>query len=171
MSKNIENRSKKLEDYLHLYLGCDVQADGNLVGKLLGYSARGFKEDDVMVFYTVQMSDDEDYWTVFNDDRSMDRIKPILRPLSDMTQEEAIETTKPVVIYGNVRKYEVYENSFGKKVVSWGESMREKYVPQDETCYVPRQFVFLLSKHFDLFGLIEAGIAIDKTKIQQTTSQ
>jgi hypothetical protein len=27
-------------------------------------------------------------------------------------------------------------------------------------------FTFLLSKHFDLFGLIDAGLAIDKNKIK-----
>jgi hypothetical protein len=31
--------------------------------------------------------------------------------------------------------------------------------------YSPETFLWLLSKHFDLFGLIEAGLAIDKTKL------
>jgi hypothetical protein len=149
MSKNIENRTKKLEDYLHLYLGCDVQADGNHVGKLLGYSARGFKEDDVMVFYTVQMSDDEEDWTVFNDDISMDRIKPILRPLRDMTEIEAEQCWKTI---GRLKDEEIK-----------GDQVIHYYRNAD--FFESSEFLFMLSKHFDLFGLIEAGIAIDKTKV------
>ena len=98
-----------------------------------------------------------------------DWIKPVLRPLSDMTVEEAIEVTKPVVIYGdlpNVRKYETWENPFGKIVVSWGNGLREKYVPQDEKSFTADQFVFLIKKRFDLFELIESGIAVNASELK-----
>jgi len=94
--------------------------------------------------------------------------KPILRRLDSMTEEEAIEVTKPVVVYGdlpNVRKYETWENPFGKIVVSWGNGLREKYVPQDETAFTVGQFTYLLSRGFDLFNLIDTNQAIDKNKI------
>jgi hypothetical protein len=87
------------------------------------------------------------------------QIMPILRPLSDMTEEEAIELTKPVVMYGwspNM-KYETYRNSFGKIVVTWGDSHLQKNVPQDATAFVPEQIPYLLEKRFDIFNLFDKG--------------
>lgn len=153
----------ELKDYLHFYLGCEVigNYDGPRKGYLTGITNGGteaeiqfFEEDGINVFEHPE----------FN---TLDEIKPILRPLSDMTEEEAIEVTKPVVVYGdlpNVRKYETWVNPFGKIVVSWGNGLREKYVPQDEKCFTTEQFAFLLKKWFDLFELIDAGLAIDSTK-------
>jgi hypothetical protein len=39
------------------------------------------------------------------------------------------------------------------KVIGWTDSF---------VCEISEQVLWLLSKHFDLFGLIEAGLAIDK---------
>lgn len=66
-------------------------------------------------------------------------LKLILRPLSDMTEEEMIEVDVDV-----------------PNILSEYEKLR------------PTAFSFLLSKGFDLFGLIDAGLAIDKTKLKRT---
>lgn len=66
-----------------------------------------------------------------------EHVKIILRPLSDMRDEE----------------------KFGKPGKS-GEYPDKEIFSFEHTRY-------LLSKHFDLFGLIEAGIAIDKTTLKQ----
>jgi hypothetical protein len=69
-----------------------------------------------------------------------------LRPLSDMTYQELQEC-------GNM----VYDFSDDPEL--------NNHKWQDfEIGLAPEQFHWLLSKHFDLFGLIEAGLAIDKTK-------
>lgn len=65
-------------------------------------------------------------------------VKPILRPLSDMTEEEYMEV-----------QYRVDKIGLGYDAQQGAEITR-----------------YLLSKHFDLFGWIPAGLAIDKTKIQ-----
>lgn len=125
----------EIKDYLHLYLGCTVEIPDSQIQKhglvksirkatFLGFadyyrleSRVGFRagpEGRVSTFF----------------------IKPILRPLSDMTDEEREQAE--IVYKGNG----VLESHF--------ESMR-----------------FLLSKHFDLFGLIDAGLALDKTKLNQ----
>lgn len=66
----------------------------------------------------------------------MDLIKPILRPFpSDMTEDDEEET--------GLNKF--YE--YGHHTLA------------------PLEFVYLLSQGFDLFGLIKAGLAIDKTKL------
>lgn len=64
--------------------------------------------------------------------------KPILRPLSDMTEEEEMEVQYLVDIQGFG-----YDALIGAKITQ-----------------------YLLSRHFDLFGWIEAGLAIDKTKLE-----
>jgi hypothetical protein len=137
---------KRLEHYLHLYLGCDVLLDGKDLGRLIGYSARGIGKEDLMIFYTIQVSEDEDDWTVYNDDGSMHRIKPFLRPLSDMTDKEMLEC-------GNL----CYDFSNDKELNKWQWK-------DFECLLMPEQWQWLLKRHFDLFGLIESRIAFDKTK-------
>ncbi len=83
------------------------------------------------------------------------------------TKEEAIEVTKPIVIYGYTesRSYETYRNIFGKIVVSWGDSHLERYVPQTEEHYTTEQFIYLINQGFDIFGLIDSSQAVNKTEI------
>ena len=65
-------------------------------------------------------------------------VKPILRPLSDMTEPEEMEVQNMVDQMGVG-----YSATHGAQITG-----------------------FLLSRHFDLFGWIESGLAIDKTKIE-----
>lgn len=75
-------------------------------------------------------------------------IKPILRPLSDMTEEEMHEC-------GNM----VYDFS--------DEPDLNKWEPKDfEIGLAPEQFQWLLSKGFDIFNLIRDGLAINKTTLK-----
>jgi hypothetical protein len=100
-----------------------------------------------------------------------DSIKPILRPLRDITEEEAKH------IYHSIKNYQS-EKSVKEDI----EYMTEKdpdykwsYVEQFNTCheyYEPILYndagnssvwFYLLSRGFDLFNWIEQGLAIDKT--------
>jgi hypothetical protein len=77
-------------------------------------------------------------------------LKLVLRPFDDMTEEE----------------YSDFQNiSFSEDTKRWEYDEKAKMSIGEPTEF--NRFAFLLSKHFDLFGLIEAGLAIDKTKIQQ----
>jgi hypothetical protein len=116
----------KLEDYLHLYIGCEGIAE----------TIAKFKTRLVISNHTNDMRDGVDL-----EDAIQHNFKPILRSLSDMTEEEKIELSA---------------------LLEWPEPktvMNNRY-----SRYSPKIFLYLLSKHFDLFGLIEAGLAIDKTK-------
>lgn len=62
-----------------------------------------------------------------------------LRPLNDMTEEE---------------KKEIFYDEDDETVIK---------ATIENVIFSPDEFKFLLSKHFDLFGLIEAGLAVDKT--------
>ena len=107
---------------LALYLGCECQASTR-TGTIDIVNCRGF----------CIVSDGVYSWS-----EPIRNIKPILRPLSDMTEEEMRE------------KHEAYLSackSLG--LLAHGTAADTRY---------------LLSHHFDLFGWIPAGLAIDKTK-------
>lgn len=153
---------KKISDYLHLYLGCDVQTpDG--VGKLHSVSveANGKRSNRIKVFFGRMVKtensidgydkhrnhgsyliEQESYVGINAPEGTPPEFtmpggcKPILRPLSDMTNEDWITY------------YRILDGQNDKPGIECkAEAM-----------------LFLLSKHFDLFSLIESGIAIDKTK-------
>lgn len=124
---------KDIKDYLHLYLGCECMTEDGRRGRFSGFDV--VEKNYSIVMITVRFSDDplDHDWTVLNDNEECDRIKLILRPLSDMTEDEKTEEYKIGLDPG-----------------------------------IEEQFRWLLSKGFDLFGLIEAGLAIDKTTLKQT---
>jgi hypothetical protein len=119
--------AKNIKDYLHLYLGCEIQS---LSGGTMIYTLTGIGRKQAL------FSDryGNEMWLAEND------YKPILRPLSSMTEDEKQEYEATRVF---VRATPVHQ--IGN--MQW----------------TPETFKYLLSKHFDLFGLIEAGLAIDKT--------
>lgn len=130
---------KELKDYLHLYLGCPfIYGEGPKIWD--GWS--GFEKTDTY-YYT---DEEQNHIKLGGHHFQVAKIKPILRPLSDMTDEELQEC-------GNM----VYDFSDDPEL--------NNHKWQDfEIGLAPEQFHWLLSKHFDLFGLIEAGLAIDSTK-------
>lgn len=109
---------KNIKDYLHLYIGCKVSYTGmannrTLTVKWLGglLEANGWQN-----------------------------IKPILRPLSDMTEEEF--KAAGLVTHPKHWKEHIANYSFQIRTIT-----------------------YLLSRGFDIFGLIEENLAINKTTI------
>jgi len=48
-----------------------------------------------------------------------------------------------------------------------GDFELNKWAPDDFDCLLsPNQFMYLLARGYDLFGLIESGLAIDKTTLK-----
>jgi hypothetical protein len=115
-----------IKDYLHLYIGCKVYDTFNDVTiELTPMSYAGYTQP--------RWYKDED-----------SQIKPLLRPLSSMTEEEGIESET------EWNKGRTLGDSVGQ-ALNMANAFRIKY---------------LLSKHFDLFDLIEKGLALDSTKIK-----
>lgn len=112
---------KKIEDYLHLYIGCQCR----------------FRFPSVAEFNTMIM-------TGMHVDRGLtdSECVPILRPLSSMTEDEETEHSK-------------------MRESGW-TSNTEQQMLRDAA-----GTKYLLSKSFDLFGLIESGLALDATKLKQ----
>ena len=121
--------SKSIKDYLHLYLGCEViveSFDENIVCKIINVSVNGGG-------YATGFSKDG---KIFNRHGLFTNVKLILRPLSDITNEELQEAADV-----------------------W-KSISEDRNNCAMQCYAA-SVKYYLSKHFDLFGLIESGLAID----------
>ena len=121
---------KDIKDYLHLYLGCEVYVERyDKIGTLVMVSS-----ESRMGWVRLRNPDISEW----------QEIKPILRPLSDMTEEEKDDFAD--------HGYE-FEDNGELPVNIWKGVNMSGHV------------LWLLSKGFDLFGLIEAGLAIDKTKL------
>jgi hypothetical protein len=119
---------KEIKDYLHLYLGCKIVFNDDMVWILSGVH-RFYAILDGGAFGVIKVTD---YST----------IKPILRPLSNMTEDEIMEW----------------------RLINAGSQMPTIQQSAEEVKH-------LLSKHFDLFGLIEAGLAIDATSTAKDTNR
>jgi hypothetical protein len=134
---------KNIKDYLHLYLGCECRPlDNTKQGWLMGIRIMQGVEN---AFLQYDLNSTENLIPF-----KLNELKPILRPLSDMSDEENLE-------FGGL----------------W--AFAETYIPDIEDTHDPYEiepeaFRFLLSEHFDLFGLIEAGLAIDKTTLNKTNT-
>jgi hypothetical protein len=121
---------KNIEDYLPYYLGCKIAHPKSQNGDT----------------WTLTVSDltDAAEWLQKGH-------RPILRPLSDLTEEEAAEVA---VISYKADAFKVKDTAvmLGRYLVK-----ERKFENAFEVTH------HLLSKHFDVFELIEAGLAIDKT--------
>lgn len=130
--------NKKREDYLHLYLGCECAvSESEYYEAGTGKLVRIDIEDSQSVVISANTLHDRTMYCVEAD---VSDIKPLLRTLSSMTEEEKIEL------------FALRENEaqlFPAIITGLSECFR-----------------WLLSRHFDLFNLIDAGLAIDKTSIK-----
>lgn len=147
---------KELKDYLHLYLPVPVELnnDGSKVYNRVAVAVGNM--DDKYRYVKLRLCSGISAFTHSIFFSESNRIKPILRPLSDLKQPDYLE------LYEILNKEE--DNAYGS---GQSEQYKRNYAVLNLTGpgYKPTVFVWLLSKHFDLFGLIEAGLAIDKTKI------
>jgi hypothetical protein len=127
---------KKIEDYLHLYIGCEVAAPnpyddhGVEIAKGVLTGLHGEYGPEIQFIIDGNAEEHPEYVQFI-------KVKPILRRLSSMTEEETAHWNK-------LKRY----NPVNGKVEMFQEHNEE-------------QFLWLLSKGFDLFGLIDAGLAID----------
>jgi hypothetical protein len=141
---------KELQDYLHLYLGCECRCEYN------------YNHTDILTRIDNKFHGDHGACQLNSETwYAVSMVKPILRPLSDMTDEEAVIVWDTIHPDGGNRK-QLTDND----IIRQGKSLVYS------ACYmtqIPVTFEltrFLLSRHFDLFGLIPAGLAIDKTTLK-----
>ena len=143
----------EFKDVAHLYLGCNAMVnDIPVIVRAIGYGD-SLKNDFSKSRVYLKCKHNKsiiDLTDVYEWDAVSDTVNPILRALSDMTADEFSE------IFPN-RTVDAY-NSFvlcGIDCIMGGSIARNM-----------KTVLFLISKHFDLFGLIESGQAIDKTTLK-----
>lgn len=155
---------KKINDYLHLYLGCEVMWE-NEEGTAGGTEIL----DGHLIESAKRISG-----TIH---------KPLLRPLSSMTEEEAIECAKILnnrpphygINEADVTRYQksidvVFTDNLDTVInianngdaLVFRNEMNGKRSIEARPANQGKYFHYILSKHFDLFGLIESGLAINK---------
>lgn len=88
---------------------------------------------------------------------SVEGVKLILRPLSSMTEDEAWELAE---IYTGEKITYVRIGS-GQIIFNYLEGTEVQENCFDILSVSPNSFLYLLSKSFDLFGLIESGLAVE----------
>ncbi len=144
---------KKIEDYLHHYFGCEIlieKSSYNLVHEHSILSGEKYKLTPKL-FYLIQ-------------DGAMQYTKPILRPLSDMTEKEIIDL---FILRAVHHKIEIVREDI-KRVSIQGHGFIQIEFKDLESDYqnidvlYPNQFLYLLKQGFDLFNLIPDGLAIDR---------
>lgn len=169
---------KELKDYLYLYLGCEVinypyPSDKKRERQVTGI-LRCVLDEKVFIQNKDVFGDNWDHLTT----DSILSVKPILSPLSDIKMRD--------IDLGNfIPEYEINVSKF-----SGGYNVEFDSVHDDGYCLTVypdgsmycickdnnenypykggELFMQFLSKHFDLFGLIEAGLAIDAIQIKKT---
>lgn len=151
---------KNIKDYLHLYIGCEVMApcmswDEEPVAKGILTGIHGEYEAEIQFIIDGNAEESPDYAKFID-------VKPILRKLDSMTEEETAEFKKLIpwidferFLPGNRWRYNEHEETSKHETrVVCNTSAGINTLPM---VVVP----YLLSKGFDLFGLIDAGLAID----------
>lgn len=114
---------RNTKDYLHLYLGQKTKWSDR---------SKTESQERTLTAFDVHCANAEgSHWSY----------TPILRPLSDMTEEE---------------------NNMGFEIMA---KYDPEYKEENIKCNA-EMTLYLLKQGFDIFGLIEAGLAIDKTKMK-----
>ncbi len=126
-----QESNRVIADYLPYYLGCKLVSNNThgIVGTLVGVVKNDvyFKSNGFIYHYKADM------------------YKPILRPLSSMTEEKR----KELYAMGSQR----YKGGITQML--------------NLNCFDSAQFMWLLINHFDLFNLIESNLAIDAETIKK----
>lgn len=165
----------KLIDYLHYYLGCDYwtnNSQGNLNAKTLpdviGMCERGkgvqlhlrrledmTEKEMIGLLQSMLPADMEDKPT--EDDYSLEMFY----------NDDGLMVDNDIAVGANY-SCRCYEGQIGVKlcgtIILFDETGD---VTRDKLTNTPKAFHYLLQNHFDLFGLIDAGLAIDAKTITQ----
>lgn len=123
---------KDIKDYLHLYLGCEATTDSGLIGNLITIN-----HEASIAIIRINPEAGQTISKMYSE------IKPILRKLSSMTDEEIDE------VWHSHEPQDVLTMNY-----SDGRNVRKVSLTAERTRY-------LLSRGFDLFGLIDSGLAIE----------
>lgn len=181
---------RDIKDYLHLYIGCQVKRTDI---DDYGWTLVGVSASEVEPGRTVAIIGGPVFQEWYAEET-----RPILRPLSDMIEDDFKEFAKPksFAVYqsywyaceretdpefeGDIVEHiqdacdddpeNVIMFNTRDKSISYGWISYDEVYHSFSTKEHADWFKFLLSKGFDLFNLIPDGLAIDATTINKATS-
>ena len=142
--------TRNIKDFIHLYFGCRCQFEDIR------------NEDTTDVGVLIEVGKD---FAVIKDGKGIENevmlfeVKPILRPLSSMSDDEKWDLLS-FIGYDLICDIDVIDISF----INPQAKDDDRFAP--EVYY--KATLWFLKHHFDLYGLIEAGLAIDATTINHT---
>lgn len=150
-------RMKNIQDYLHLYSGCEVDTPDGL-RKMWCYNPLF----DLLYVETkpTDIAPSRAYFTYH-----FQKIKPILRPLTSMTEEELLE--QEIIVKKFYPDFEIDEEMRKNALHRIKETGASAMLFDEETSpfLIFEITRYLLFKSFDLFNLIPEGLAIDSTTL------
>lgn len=157
----------------------------------LPYDLRVCHEDHIaiiMTFYLPAGNHNHDLWVVEMEDEkerylscsvNFKEVKPILRPLSDLTKEIEVDGEKFIPIIKMVAECHYWMDYYNQGLGKFGENIKSTrskpiynvgygdmkiywvvdftYIPALDWQYIQKLFEW----HFDVFGLIEKNLAIN----------
>lgn len=134
----------KFKEVAHLYIGCTLWKSW----------------DEKQTVLTVS-----NYTTLFS--QKVGEVEPILRQLSDMTEDDVYGFIKSHNFYAEneIRNWQ-WRNGYVHFDVRYKSSKRWHTKMINDEGKTPSQFAYLLKQNFDLFNLIESGEAIDATTLE-----
>lgn len=151
---------RDIKDYLPLYNGCEVQvttteyglqgSPGSFKGIMRGFTIDSWRQQKQSPAIQVYVNETTYYFY------KIEQVKMVLRKLSSMTEGEAREFCKLEGWGEDLENIVVTDAS-----IEFTQNKRTDAISRFTRCR-PEMFLWLLSKHFDLFQLIESGLAIDK---------
>lgn len=180
--------TRNIRDFIHLYLGCEVEGhrDQLTLSKIIGLRGN-------LVYLSPHEYQTPNCDKVFTRPEmyvSSQFVKPILRPLSDMTEDERKELWRLVFSQGHGRNFSEAAKTFTGRVVFIDEKtyynvprhvmmqgVERLAIESDGTIWADCDLHnwrhnqhettrWLLSKGFDLFNLIPDGLAIDRKTLK-----
>lgn len=161
------SKTKHIKDYISFYIGQTLSLHEGL-GINLGlyfpdvWTKGGDVEPNgINALFLEGEAKGKGYTMNFN------QCKLVLRPLWDMKKEEALEIIQIENSAFIVKEIKFFPMEEGENQFTWSEELEPPHSAESWSIMdaMPEQFHYLLSRGFDLFGLIEAGIALDKTKM------
>lgn len=150
---------KEIKDYLHLYLGCEVK---NLSSGTMKY-----------VLSSIDLMGNVLFRDEVGNEMFLHNWKLILRPLSDMTDEEVQMLLRMKFEYDSFQNFRIEDESTTEPTCIYATGFKHvnnraypTLINQHISSLNPEQFKYLLSIAIDLFRLKESGLAIDKTTLK-----
>lgn len=141
MATNGNTKAKDISHYLHLYLGCKLKCTNEKCNSDYEYFGMTISNSPLLL-----------------DKHSNGNWKLILRPLSSMTEEEMRDLHR-------LRFESPFQGGYeGLKL--WAKVFTSTDFSNKLIAFKPDEFKYLLSKHFDLFGLHESGFCIYQSELK-----